>query len=225
MKYFFVLAFVYLLVNACANAPQSDTAQVQDNLLVVAEKLQAAQLSIDLPASKITWIGTKPTGKHNGFFALDSGVLAVEGDKIVGGYFRIDMNKTEALDNATINNAKLTQHLKSDDFFATQRYPTAIFELISVETFTNATNETDDDNNLKIDDPTHTITGNLTLKDSTKTISFPARVLFDNGTVAAKANFNIDRTQWGITYKAEGSLPDKFIHNTVNIGIDLKTKK
>ena len=70
----------------------------------------------------------------------------------------------------------------------------------------------------------YTVSGNLTLKDSTKNISFPANLTMADNKLSAKANFNIDRTQWGIVYGNDKSLKDKFISETVNIKVDISSK-
>jgi polyisoprenoid-binding protein YceI len=74
-------------------------------------------------------------------------------------------------------------------------------------------------------DATHTITGNLTLKGTTKSITFPAKVAVNDNVVTADANFNIDRTQWGLVYGNDQSLGDKFIRPTVNIQLHLVANK
>ena len=48
----------------------------------------------------------------------------------------------------------------------------------------------------------------------------------NNGTIAAQAGFNIDRTEWGLSYGDEASAVDKakdqFIYNTVSVNFDIK---
>ena len=77
-----------------------------------------------------------------------------------------------------------------------------------------------------VENPTHFISGNLTLRGVTKNITFPAAVSLDNGTVKAKANFNINRIDWNLKYQDESSVADKakdkFIYNTVNVGFELE---
>lgn len=73
-------------------------------------------------------------------------------------------------------------------------------------------------------DATHTISGNLTLKNVSKNISFPAKIVLKNGKVMATADFNIDRTQWGMTYRADKSVQDKLINSIVNIRFEIVTK-
>lgn len=68
-------------------------------------------------------------------------------------------------------------------------------------------------------DATHTITGNLTLKNVTKSISFPAKVSQANGVITADANFTFDRTQWNLSYGNDKSYKDKFIHPDVTLKI------
>jgi polyisoprenoid-binding protein YceI len=87
---------------------------------------------------------------------------------------------------------KLTDHLKSGDFFEVNEFPTAKFESTKVE-------QTGDK---------ATITGNLTLHGVTKEISFPATVSFSKAGFSLKSDFDIDRTQFGMTF-GEGKVENK----------------
>ena len=84
---------------------------------------------------------------------------------------------------------KLNGHLKADDFFGTAKFPTAKFEITACEA------KADGDN-------THLISGNLTIKDSTKNITFPAKVTVGE-TVTATGQVVINRLDWGINYDKE----------------------
>ncbi|RYF84545.1 MAG: YceI family protein, partial [Chitinophagaceae bacterium] len=72
---------------------------------------------------------------------------------------------------------------------------------------------------------THIIKGNLTLKDSTKNISFPAQVAVNGNTASANADFNIDRTLWGMNYKGPNNPQDWVINKEVNVKIALTATK
>ena len=72
---------------------------------------------------------------------------------------------------------------------------------------------------------THTIRGNLTLKDRTKNISFPATVAITGNSATATADFNIDRTQWGMNYKGPNNPQDWVINKEVNIKLALSSTK
>jgi len=74
--------------------------------------------------------------------------------------------------------------------------------------------------------PTHWVSGNLTMRGTTKNIKFPASVSIADGSVSAQAGFNIDRTEWGLAYGDEATAvdktKDKFIYNTVSVSFDIK---
>ena len=75
---------------------------------------------------------------------------------------------------------KLTNHLKSPDFFEVRKYPTAKFESTKIEG--------------------GSITGKLTLHGVTKEISFHATVEVTEAGLKLKAEFTIDRSEYGMTY-------------------------
>lgn len=196
-------------------------------------------LTIDNSATAITWKGYKPTGQHNGIIPVMDGTLAVAGESITGGKFIFDITALEVhdLEEGSEMHGKLTGHLQSEDFFDAQNHPTATFEITSVEPFTSSDmiseeeqfqteNTPDSPTELNPETPTHWISGNLTMRGTTKNIKFPATVNLNDGTVTAKAGFNIDRTEWGLSYQDESSVADKakdkFIYNTVGVILDVK---
>ncbi|MFT3948065.1 MAG: YceI family protein [Agriterribacter sp.] len=151
-----------ILATSCQQAPDAAKAETT-------EKQEAAQVAgatpyaIDTITSSVGWLGTKPVGKHNGDFKLSGGSLSVEDGAVKGGSFVININsiKDHDLTDAE-SNGKLVGHLKSPDFFDAAKFPTAKFEITSIEALQNDSAGT------------HKISGNLTLKDSTKNVSFPS---------------------------------------------------
>ncbi len=223
--YGLVLAGAFALA-ACESAPKSDEAKTGEAQKVDENKAAEAQsLKVDLASSSVSWVGTKPTGKHNGTFNLSEGTISVKGNEVVGGKFTIDINTLKVLDIPAEDegNAKLTGHLKSPDFFDVEKFPTATFEIVSVEAFkADAAQSEEKDKEYILENPTHSITGNLTLKGVSKSISFPAIVKVEDGKVAAEAKFNINRKDWGMEYGTdEAKLKDKFIRPTVHIGFKI----
>lgn len=211
---------------ACESAPKSDEAKTGEAQKVDDSKTAEAQsLKVDVASSAVTWVGTKPTGKHNGSFSLSEGTISVKGNEIVGGKFMIDINTLKVLDIPAEDegNGKLTGHLKSPDFFDTEKFPTANFEVVSVEAYkADAGNTEEKDKEYILENPTHTITGNLTLKGVTKSVTFPAIVSVEGGKVNAEAKFNINRKDWGMEYGTdEAKLKDKFIRPTVHLGFKI----
>jgi polyisoprenoid-binding protein YceI len=75
---------------------------------------------------------------------------------------------------------------------------------------------------------THNISGNLTLRDSTKQVTLPAKVMLDGSRlVATTPPFTIDRTQWGVVYRSGlvGTLKDKLINDQIGLAIQLEASK
>ncbi len=198
---------------ACSDAPKADSAEVSDAKDV--EQTSGITYSANLSESKIEWIGTKPVGRHHGTFVLKDGNLVVSGDDLTGGSFVIDISSITPDDQDAEGNAKLQGHLKSEDFFHVEKFPEGTFVITSIS---EGVQNTED---LVMKDATHTITGNLTLKGITKSITFPAKVYMTGDKVTADANFNIDRTQWNIVYGNDESLGDKFIRPEVNLQVHL----
>ncbi len=198
---------------SCQNAPTADQAETAE-----AQEVTSAEgipLKADLAQSKLEFIGTKPVGSHHGTIQLKDGQIIVNGDAITGGSFVIDLTTLQTDDQDADGNAKLTGHLKTADFFDVENHPEAIFEIVSVTPGVANSEE------VILKDATHTITGNLTMKGITKSITFPAKVQMDENEVIANANFNIDRTEWGLVYGNDQSLGDKFIRPEVNIQLQL----
>lgn len=164
--------------------------------------------------TKIYWKGSKPTGEHNGLIKLkDGGKFIVDGDKLIGGEFVIDMNSILDMDLEDEKmNAKLVNHLKSEDFFYVDSFPEAKFVITKVA---------DLKGNPEF---THQIDGNLTIKGITKGISFKANVKIHNGIVSATSEeFVLDRTQWNVNYGSKSvfkELQDKFINDEFSLLID-----
>ncbi|AWW31741.1 YceI family protein [Echinicola strongylocentroti] len=224
-----------LLMVACGQ--KSETVETSE-----AQEVAAATgktVTVDPASSAVSWTGYKPAGKHFGTIPVTKGEISIEGDAITSGSFTFDIAALEIgdMEEGSENYGKLHGHLQSPDFFDASNHPTATFEITAVEPFqADATIEDKEEfksdftpNSLSeqmVENPTHWISGNLTMRGNTKNIKFPAAVSLNNGVISAKAGFNIDRTDWGLTYGDESSVADKakdkFIYNTVNVGFDIK---
>jgi len=136
--------------------------------------------------TKITWVGTKPGGKHDGGFKTLSGTATLLGDDLAKVEVEIDTDSLYADD------PRLTGHLKSPDFFGVKTNPKAKFVSTKVEK----------------GDKGVTITGDLTLNGKTKSISFPATVSRTGGTLKVDSAFSIDKRDFGMTYGG-GKIDDQ----------------
>jgi polyisoprenoid-binding protein YceI len=216
-KFFFPLASITLLLTACNNAPKADEATTTDQQKVATS--EGIVYNADITASSVSFIGTKPVGQHQGAFTLKEGSLTLKDGSLSAGNFIVDLPSMKITDKDTAGSTNLKGHLLSPDFFDAAKYSTATFELTKAETYDSA--------KLKslLPGATHIISGNLRLKDSTKNISFPAIVTVLDASVTVVADFNIDRTRWGMAYGNDKSLKDKFIRPEVNIKLNIVAKK
>jgi len=186
------------------------------------KKSMGDKLGVNAAESKVNWIGKKPGGEHNGYVKIQSGELLVSKNEVTGGSFVIDLNSIVCLDLSNAEyNGKLVGHLKSADFFDVAKYPTAKFTITKVSKLQAGQAASGSK-------ATHQIEGNLTIKDVTKKVSFPASVSLYNGKITATApTFTIDRTEWGVNYQSKkifAELKDQFIHDEITLSIDLITK-
>jgi polyisoprenoid-binding protein YceI len=161
---------------------------------------------VDAAASTINWVGKKVTGQHSGTVNLKDGTLIFKGDKLVGGKFTVDMTSLTSTDLSGEYQGKLNGHLKSEDFFGTEKFPTStlVFKTIAAKSKT-----------------VYTVTADLTIKDSTNPVTFDITV---NGNTATTA-FKVDRTKYDIKYGSGSffdNLGDKAISNEFELAISLK---
>lgn len=213
-------AALSLFLASCQDAPKADNATTGEAQAVPSAAPAASAYTVDLGESRVEFVGTKPVGKHHGIILLKEGSLTDEGGKVNGGKVVIDLNTLRTDDQDSTGNAKLTGHLMSPDFFDVAKYPSAEFEITGIAEGTDPSIK-----DLIMKDATHTVTGNLTMKGISKSISFPAKFMMNGNQFTADANFNIDRTQWGLSYGNDQSLKDKFISPTVNIQLHIVAKK
>ncbi len=169
--------------------------------------------AVDINKSAVTWIGRKVTGEHTGGIKIASGKLVATGKTLNGGSFNLDMTSITCTDLTGEYMDKLVGHLKADDFFGVEKFPTSKFEITSVKPLSKTTAN---------------ITGNLTIKGITNIISFPANISFKGTTLLAEAKkVLIDRTKFDIRYGSKSffNLGDKAIDNDFELNIMLVANK
>jgi len=142
----------------------------------------------------ISWTGRNHNISHHGTLSLDRAELDFSQGVRSGvkGVFEIDM-KSIADKNLEGDPLKdvLETHLASDDFFFVSLFPKAVF------TLTDATPASEGSATR----PNYVVTGQLALRGVEKTIFFPAHLrMLDDGKVGLHANFDFDRTDWGVIY-------------------------
>lgn len=209
---------ILIIISSCAEAPKGDKAVVSDEQNASDQTGQA--FKIDLAGSNIRFTGHGVGKNHPGNFKLSSGSISTADNKITGGKFIIDINSMDIEQKEEMFQQKLKPHLLSSDFFDAEKNPNATFEITEVKAYEAGANEAS-----VVEGANHTVSGNLMLKGTTNNISFPARIEITDNSLSAKANFDINRVSWLISYGNDKSLGDKFISEIVNIEIELKGSK
>lgn len=172
--------------------------------------------------SSVSWAGKKPLidGYINaGTIGFVEGAMTVE-NKQAQGTFVIDMNTLAVGLTAKKpgSESALEGHLKGERWFDVANNPTATVAITRVR-------ETSESASAFV----YEVTADVTLKGQTHQVVFPATIFeTGDGTVAATASLQIDRTKWGITAGSSSffdNLADNVIDDMVELTLSLKAVK
>ncbi len=173
----------------------------------------ATTYTVDTTASSVAWIGKKVTGQHNGHLKIKSGNLVFAGDVLTGGEILVDMNSLTVEDiTDTEASVKFVGHVKSDDFFATEKFPEAKILIKSSKKTTKGLE----------------VKGDLTIKGITLPVNFLAQVKNAGNKAEGKATLIIDRTKYDLKYgsgKFFEGLGDKMIHDEFTLSVNIIATK
>lgn len=169
---------------------------------------------VNTSASSIGWLAKKVIGQHNGKVNIQEGSVMTKNGVLAGGDFIIDMKSITCDDLTDENyNKKLIGHLNSTDFFNVYEFPTASLKITKVLKLTNKINS-------------YNLTGDLTIKGITNSITFPATFKAVGKVFEGVAKITIDRTLWDIKYGSTNffeGLGDKAIKNEVELNVSFAT--
>ena len=194
-----------LLVAACSNPASDKPRAVTSDAAPAASPAVSGERYVITPEnSDIEFIGAKVTGKHNGSFEQFSGDINYAGQPEKSRVrIAIDIN------SMTTDDAKLTAHLKTPDFFDAAKFPQATFESTEITAGGEG-------------GATHTIKGNLTMHGVTKSITFPAKIAVAADAVTVDSTFAINRKDFGINY---AGASDNLIRDEVVLTISVRATK
>jgi polyisoprenoid-binding protein YceI len=219
MKKTVVTIFVIsVMMGACSNnGEKAETKEAQDvELIETNETIALSNVSED---SYLDWRASHLGGISPRFgkvYVKDAEVLVNNGE-LTNAKVNIDMASltVDNFEEGSEDIEKLKGHLLSEDFFKVENYPTSTFELTKIEPATGDYNSV--------------LTGNLTILDTNKSITFKANVnVSDDKVTVDSEDFSIDRTEWNLTYNVEGTegVPaDYIISNDVGFTINLTVTK
>ncbi len=170
--------------------------------------VKEVKYTVDTERSTIDWSAKKVGGGHTGTVKITSGTLVYNGKSLTKGSFLINMP------SITSDNARVTTHLKSDDFFSAEKNPNSKFEITKV-TAAGADRVN--------------IAGVLTIKGISHPIAFPATVKAQKNIIVAVANgIRVDRTKYDIKFRSKtffSEIGDKAIDDEFELNINLVAKR
>lgn len=209
---FAILSFSLFLA-ACEDPAANKARAVTANASTPASSSNAApapargeSLAVTPENSKVLFTGSKVTGKHDGGFNKFTGSIDLVNNKPEESSVKIDIETASVFTDAD----GLTKHLQTGDFFEVEKYPKASF--YSTKIVPDAAKGAN----------AYTVTGDLELRGTRKSVTFPATIVVTPADVTVNSEFAINRKDFGIVYAGKA---DDLIRDDVAIKLELKTPR
>jgi len=199
MKYTLFALGAILSLPSCEN-PADSTADAKVSEAAEVASSSGGQTYTFSESSTIGFVGSKVTGSQEGGFKKFTGSFNLKNGIPQAGEFTIDMDSTWS------ESDKLTAHLKDPDFFDVATHPESQFVVTAFQ---------------KKSKNAYELSGNLTLRGVTKNITFPTEVIQSDDSVTVKAEFDINRQDFGISYPGR---KDDLIRDEVVMKLNLIAK-
>lgn len=225
MKKITVLALSTMLFAAACKENKTDSATTTTEQTVAAEK--GAAYNVDTAATTVKWTAYHKGGLNPRFGTMKAeGALTAENGALTSGNLTSDVNSLTT-DPKAVDPAKsegktsvdLDKHLKSADFFDVAKYPAVKFAITKVEDLPANADKS------KVEGANKQVSGNLTIKDKTVNVTFPAKVEVTENQVSVLSKFTVNRADWGLTYGAEGNPADWMISKDIDLDLNIVAKK
>jgi polyisoprenoid-binding protein YceI len=204
------LSIVALAFVACAKDPTQgkSAATVGEAKTATAAPASAETLRVGPDGSKIAFVGAKVTAQHAGHFREFAGTIALVPEAIEKSRVEFDI-KVASL---TIEGGPedLENHLRTPDFFDVAKFPSAKFVSTAIKAGSDVAGAN------------YTVTGNLEIRGTSKSVTFPATINVGADAVQVKSEFGINRKDFGIVYPG---MKDDLIKDNVLIHVDLNAPR
>jgi len=174
-----------LLLAACGDPAANKSRAVTGEAAQPSPQASAAgaqKYKITPQNSKIEFTASQVAGSHSGSFQKFNGEVDYTGQPETS---RVNVT----IDTSSLNadDPKLTEHLKTPDFFDVAKYPTATFVSTAIKSGGDK-------------GASHTVTGNLTMHGVTKSVTFPATISASGNAINVDANFSLNRKDFNLNY-------------------------
>jgi len=172
--------------------------------------MDTKNFKVNTENSTIEWVGRKVTGAHNGTIGIKDGNFTFGEGSSMSGKLVIDTRSIKILDiEDAETNAQFANHLASDDFFNSEHFPEAHFEITHAEP---------GDENL------YYAKGDLTIKGITHPIDTSLQIVKTDNMAVLKTKIIVDRTKFNIRFRSSNfftNLGDTLIYNNFDLNIHL----
>ena len=224
MKNLSILAISAFLFAVSCKESKTDNATTSTEQTAAESK--GENFTVNTDSSTVKWTAYHKGGLNPRFGTTKTtGTFSVENGNLASGSLTSDINTlltdTKAVDPKASEgktSADLDGHLKSADFFDVAKYPTVKFDITKVEDLAAGTES-------KTVGANKTVSGNLTIKDKTVNVTFPAKVEITENNVTVDSKFTINRQDWGLSYGAEGDPKDWMISQEVGLELHIVAGK
>jgi polyisoprenoid-binding protein YceI len=172
----------------------------------------ATSYKVDTSASVLKWTGyhLAKSYEHTGLVQIKSGEVSSDGSMITSATIVVDMSTISNTDlTSSKDNAKLVNHLKSDDFFGVEKHPEAKIVIKSSK--------------LKSENVYNTV-ADLTIRGITKEVTFETTIeTITDSELVAIANMRIKRTDFEVMYG--WSVENAMLDGEFNMEVKIVAKK
>ena len=209
LKIGIAVLFTSVFLSACANPADNKAKAVTaeaNSQTATARQTKGESVAITPENSKVEFVGSKVTGKHDGGFKQFSGNIDLVNNKPETSQVAIDIEMNSVFTDAD----GLTKHLQTGDFFEVEKHPKSSF--VSTKIVPDAAKGADN----------YTVTGDLEMRGQKKSVTFPAKITVNPNEVAVDAEFAINRKDFGIVYAGKA---DDLIRDDVVIKLNLKSQR
>ena len=177
-----------------ANKPTASISEIEGQ---EASKDLEGTFVFDTNESTAKWTASKKIIKNyvdTGSIKIKTGFATFKEGKIENGEILFDMTSIsgETTSNTKAPVTKLTDHLKSEDFFDVEKYPIATYKVTSSQKVENG----------------YILSGELTLTGKTNPLDIKVQTAMENGNAIIAGLAEVDRSKWEIKYGSDSFFDD-----------------
>lgn len=159
------------------------------------------KFTIDMEQSSIVWNAhVTGVGTREGGWSVFEGKVEVTGTDLSTAKADVTID----MKSAFADHPDITKKLVGDEhFFLPSKFPNATFKTTGIKASASGFD----------------VSGDLTIRDKTKNITFPATIAIDGDNLTVKAQFEINRNDFDIKY--QGAVGDYVIQDVCPVKLDI----